>query len=52
MPQADRDTTVRGNTADTHATGGPDTVRVLVYSDDRTVRAAVRMALGRRRDGG
>lgn len=24
------------------------TVRVLVYSDDRTVRAAVRMALGRR----
>jgi len=35
--------------AETHA--GPDpvpTVRVLVYSDDRTVRQAVRLALGRR----
>lgn len=36
-----------------HAAPGPSavpgpTVRVLVYSDDRTVRAAVRTALGRR----
>ncbi len=35
--------------ADTHgAPDAPATVRVLVYSDDRTVRASVRLALGRR----
>lgn len=38
MPQTERVTTAPAQ----------QPVRVLVYSDDRTVRAAVRMALGRR----
>lgn len=54
MSQVDRHTTghappiLHGTTGTGPSANAAGTVRVLVYSDDRTVRAAVRMALGRR----